>query len=372
MKNTDNTINNFEIAEELFPTDLPLLPTEIFNKFIENLITENPELKKLSLIELKDNPKFQQALQEYLVKNHLSTPTLDVLKSIIPKNHVKPNNKLANKITKGIVDEGEFDLVVSGKKAKKEVFTKVMLTYDEKYVQFSGREKYMPYDREVYDGVVTLYEAGNDLITPAMVYRAMNGLTDSEYIKPEALETVRRSLDKSRRIYMTIDYTDEAKLYNKNIQKTTYEGYMLAANKVTIKINDKEQEGYKILGKPILYEYAQISGQIITVPIKLLQTKDAVRGTDEVIVIRGYLLRQIEWIKNDKTTRSDNITYQGIYEELSILRTALDSKAYENKTRKIRNHVKAVLDEWIDEGYILKYEEYKERNAIKGVTIMPV
>lgn len=54
-----------------------------------------------------------------------------------------------------------------------------MLTYDDKYVQFSRREKYMPYDREVYDGVVTLYEAENDRIIPAMVYRAMIVYTKS-------------------------------------------------------------------------------------------------------------------------------------------------------------------------------------------------
>jgi hypothetical protein len=373
MKNTDNTINGIEISEELFPTNIPSLPTEIFNKFIESLITENPELKKLSLIELKDNPKFQQALQEYLIKNTTSTSALDILKSIIPKNHIKPNNKLANKMTKNIVDEGEFDLVVSGKKAKKEVLTKVMLYYDENKVKLSGREKFMPYDREVYDGIVSLYEAGNELITPTMVYRAMNGLTETEKISLQALESVTKSLDKSRFIRINIDYTEEAKLYNKHIEKTKYEGYLLAAEKITIKISGEEHEGYKLLRKPILYEYAQISGQIITVPSKLLQTKDAVRGTDEVIVIRGYLLRQIEWIKSDKTNRGNNyITYQGIYQELGILKFNLGEVPYKKKTAKIRSHVKAVLDEWINEGYILKYEEYKEGKSITGVTITPV
>ena len=371
MDNKRKFINGLEIPEELFPTDLPTLPTEIFNEFIETLITEKPEFKNMSLIELKDDPKFQQSLKEYLAKNPHTQFVVRRLKSIIPENHIKPNNKLANKITKDIVDEGEFNLVVSGKKAKQEVLTKVMLYYDENKIKLSGREKFMPYDREVYDGVVSLYEAGNELITPTMVYRAMNGLIETEKISPQALETVEKSLDKSRFIRINIDYTDEAKLYNKNVEKTKYEGYLLAAEKITMKINGQEYEGYKLLRKPILYEYAQISGQIITVPMKLLQTKDAVRSTDEVIVIRGYLLRQIEWIKNDKTIRNNNnVTYQSIYDELGISRTDLDSKAYENKTRKIRNHVKAVLYEWQGEGYILKYMEFKEGNSIKGVSIM--
>jgi hypothetical protein len=159
-------------------------------------------------------------------------------------------------------------------------------------------------------------------------------------------------------------------MYNKKIEKTTYEGQLLAADKITVKINGEEREGYKLLRKPILYEYAQISGQIINVPIKLLQTKDAVRSTDEVIVIRGYLLRQIEWLKNTKTFLNDNLTYQLIYEELGVSRITLDEKAYENKTRLVRNHVKAILGEWKKEEYIKNYEEYKEGNRLAGIKIM--
>ena len=107
-----------------------------------------------------------------------------------------------------------------------------------------------------------------------MVYRAMNGLIGREYVGPQALESVEKSLDKSRYIQATIDYTEEAKLYNRDIEKTVYQGYLLAAEKVTVKLNGTEQEGYRLLRKPILYEYAQVSGQVITVPATLLQTKD--------------------------------------------------------------------------------------------------
>jgi hypothetical protein len=271
-------------------------------------------------------------------------------------------------MTKDIIDEGEFNLIVSGSKAKKEVFTKVMLAYDNRHIQLSG-QKYTPYDREVYDGVVTLYEAGNDLITPAMVYRAMNGLTGSEYVSPQSIEAVVKSLDKSMFIKITIDYTEEAKLYNKRLDTTHYMGNLLNAGKIIAKVKDKEQEVYKIYRKPILYEYAQISGQIITVPNKLLQTKDAVRSTDEVIIIRGYLLRQIEWMRNQKVSRSDNVTYQGIYDELEVSKIIYNDTAYKNKTRTIRNNVKAILEEWKDQGYILDFAEYKERSRMQGVKI---
>jgi len=220
--------------------------------------------------------------------------------------------------------------------------------------------------------VITLYEAGNVAVTPAMVYRAMNGMTENEKVSQHSLEEVKKSLDKSCLIRTTIDYTDEANMYNQKIEKSTYEGYLLPAEKISIKVNGEEGvEAYLLLRKPILYEYAQLSKQVISVPMEVLQTKNAVRSTDDVIVIRGYLIRQIEWLKSTKAMRSDNITYQGIYDEIGISRVILSEKAYERKIAKVRNHVKAILDEWKGIGYIVDYVEYKERNAIKGVTITP-
>ena len=372
-------MNLLDDYKEIFPDLFDKVQKAVTDNFkiamsnaVETIRSENPDFQKYSFEQLKNDDKFNQALKEYLIKNPPHTSVLEILKSVIPKSHIKPNNKLANKITKDIVDEGQIDLIVSGKKAKKEILTKVMLYYDENKIQISGREKFMPYDREVYDGVVSLYEAGNELITPAMVYRAMNGLTETDKVSPQALESVEKSLDKSMSIKITIDYTDEAKLYNKDVEETTFTGHLLTSVKTRVKINGEAREAYRIYRKPILYEYAQISGQIITVSSKLLQTKDAVRSTDEVIVIRGYLLRQVEWIKSDKSNRSDNITYQGIYDELKILKFDLGEQAYKDKTKKIRSHVRAILNEWVDEGYILKYVEYKEGKTIMGVTVVTV
>ena len=197
----------------------------------------------------------------------------------------------------------------------------------------------------------------------------MNGLTETEYIQPEALIKIKESIDKSRYIKTVIDYTDEAKLYNQKIEKTLYEGYLLAAEKIIVKSGGVEQEGYILLRKPILYEYAQISRQIISVPINLLNTKDTVYSTDEVIVIRGYLLRQIEWMKNEKSNRNTNITYQGVYEELEVTRDFYNDTPYKKKTAKVRGHVKSILESWQTQNYINNFEEYKNGKQIAGVKI---
>jgi len=332
---------------------------KLYNKIIKHI---NHAIKKSSYID-------PQSLSELSVKNTTKEKSLEILRSIVPQTHIKPNNKLANTLTKNLIDGEGTDLKVNDKKAKNQVITKVMLNYENKNVQLISPVKFTAYDREVYDGVTTLYEAGNSIVSPVMVYRAMNGLTETEPVSDKAIDEVRKSIDKSRFIRTVIDYTDEAKFYNHEIKKTLYEGYLLAANKVMVEAGGKEIEAYKLLDKPILYEYAQISGQILSVPINLLNTRDTVNSTEDVIITRGYILRQIEWMKHEKSNRSTNITYQGVYEELEIFKDNLDEKAYKEKTFKIRSHVKSILESWRAQNYIGNFEEYKDGRQIKGVKL---
>jgi len=302
---------------------------------------------------------------------------LESLKSILPSRGIKPNNKLANEITRDFIDSGEVGLVVSNPRASKEIVTRAMLSYTGENMSLlgSGQVRFTPYDREVHDGVVSLYVAGNTVITPNMVYRAMNGMTGTEFVSPQAVGAVTRSLDKSRGITVRIDFSQEARAYNKG-GSAYYEGNLLACNKIHVSVSGKTQEAYRLLGKPILYEYAQMSGQIINVPISLLYTKGAVRSTDEVIVIRGYLLRQIEGMKSDSFKRNNHIRFDGVYAELDIAKeadseanTKTQGAAYRIKTKKIRDHVDSILADWVEQGYIKGFEQYKEGTAIKGIVI---
>jgi hypothetical protein len=292
------------------------------------------------------------------------------LKSILPKRSIKPNNKLANEITRDFINNGEISLIVSKSSAVKEITTKALLSYTSENVNLLGRTKYTPYDREVHDGVVTLCVAGNSLITPEMVYRAMNGMSEAEFVSPQSVGAVTRSLDKHDQTLIEIDFTQEAQAYKKDYSNATYKGRLLSFEKISITAGGQTKTGYKMLRNPILYEYAQVSGQIINVPIALLQTKEAVRSTDEVIVIRGYLLRQIEGMKSPSFNRSNKITFEGIYSQLEVSPATLTKAMYKKKTHTIRQHVEALLIEWQRQEYIKGHTQYKEGRIIKGISII--
>lgn len=307
----------------------------------------------------------------------LAPMDLENIISILPTEYVMPNTQLSNDLSTGKSSEGTHEMLVSAskKKSEKPVLTKAILTFgDDKAVITATRQKYTPYDSAVYSGVITLYEAENNVITPAMVYRAMNGLTDSEYVNPSTLAKVAKSIEKNRKSQLAIDFTEEAKQYMRAYEtpgkdfKTTYEGNLLVADKITVKNNGVEQTAYKILRKPILYEYAQTVGQVISVPIHLLQTKGSVRSTEDVIVLREYLLRQIENYKRRHRSGSFSLSYFSIYEVCGI--TNETHKNLKDKHKKIRSHTEALLREWQRQAYISGYESQRDgTRAISSVLI---
>lgn len=302
---------------------------------------------------------------------------LESIISILPTEYVMANTRLSNELATSSTESGEMDMLVKTPKrgASKPALTKAILTFgDDKAVITAARQKYTPYDSAVYSGVITLYEAENNVITPAMVYRAMNGLTDSEYVNPSTLSKVAKSIEKNRKSQLAIDFTEEAQQYMRAYEepgkdfKTTYEGDLLVADKITVKNNGVEQTAYKILRKPILYEYAETVGQVISVPICLLQTKGGVRSTEDVIVLREYLLRQIENYRRRHRSGTFSIAYKDIYNVCGI--TQDSHKNLKDKHKKIRSHTEALLSEWQRLDYIQGFES--KRDGTRAIALVEI
>lgn len=301
---------------------------------------------------------------------------LESIISILPTEYVMPNTQLSSELSASETEEGQLDVVVRKPRrpSEKPLLTKAILTFgDDRAVITPGRQKYNPYDSAVYSGVITLYEAENTVFTPAMVYRAMNGLTESEYVNPTTLAKVAKSIEKNRKSQLSLDFTEEAKAYMRGQElgpdfKTTYEGNLLVADKITVRNNGVEQTAYKLLRKPILYEYAQSVGQVISVPIRLLQTKGGVRSTEDVIVLREYLLRQIENYRRRHRSGSFTIPYASIYEVCGV--SPETHKNLKDKYKKIRNHTEALLGEWKRLNYIADFES--KRDGGRAISLVEI
>lgn len=292
---------------------------------------------------------------------------LPQLSSIIPQKHVMPNNKLANSLTKDIIDAGAIDLVVSGR-GKTEITTRCILTYEGDNVKLSGRQPCTEYDRNVADAVTSLFLYGDPshIITPATVYRAMIHSTGTETPSPQTLGAVTRSLDKGRFVRVQIDCTQEllrrnASLNGEQITGGKVDTYLLPLEKIEVMAGGKKITAYKIFKTPVLYDYARLTKQVLTVPAKLLDVPNA-SNTEQRISIKGYLLRRITVMKG-KTAQSNRILFEKIWDAAG--KPAPSPK----EAQRIREYTFTVLDYWKKERYIKGYKAVKEGKTYTAVEI---
>lgn len=292
---------------------------------------------------------------------------LPQLSSIIPQKHLMPNNKLANSLTKDIIDAGSIELVVSGR-GKAEVTTRCILSYEGDNVKLSSRQPFTEYDRNVADAVTSLYEYGDPshIITPATVYRAMIHSTGTETPSPQTLGAVTRSLDKMRFVRVQIDCTEElmrrkVSLNGEQITGGKVDTYLLALDKIEVMAGGQKVTAYKITRTPVLYDYARLTKQVLNVPAKLLDVPNA-SNTEQRISIKGYLLRRVSVMKG-KTAQSNRILFAKICE------AAGKPDASPKEAQRIREYTFTVLDYWKKEKFIKGYKAIKEGKAYTAVEI---
>jgi len=290
---------------------------------------------------------------------------IELLKSIIPKNYYISNNKLSNEMTKDFVNKGEILLKVINPNKKGEIRTYNSLIYEGQNINITGRYDFKAYDRAIHNAACSLWAAGNEIITPAMVYRTINGMTE-QTPSPQSLEAVFQSLYNSRFLKLIVDYTDEAEARGiMGIDKFKIDSYLLPADVVTVEAGGHKIEAFKFLKPPPLYEYAQLTGQIISVPLSLLDTQEATRNTEAIISIKEYLIRRIEIMKHTKSM-SNKIVYDTIFEETSIL------IKHQTERGRYRKYIKAILELWQGKShnYIKGFREYKDGQIFKGIEII--
>lgn len=359
---------------------------ERYESFISSTYKPDEKLRVLSVLEAFAHYETPDKAEEII----------ESLSSKLPESFTMPNNKLANTMTKDIIDIGEITLEVSRKGKKHPIETTCILTYEGDAVTLSGRQSYTEYDRNVYNAVCSLYVYGDPshVMTPAMVYRAMTGLTDTEKPTAGQIEAVTNSLDKMRFIRARIDCTNELKargitLNSKQINGGEIDTYLLTARAVKVQAGGQTVRAYRILDTPILYEYSAAIKQVLTLPASVLDVKEittaTVNGkkkqvigarlpnTETRILIKGYLIRRIEGMRGDNDLDNSVITlydykrsgetHQGLY---SI---AGKPDADKMEMKRIRNDTEKMLCYWTATGYIKSFKTKTHGRKITGYEI---
>lgn len=352
------------LLESLKKTELDEATKELI------LNSEDKEDKQIKNI-IKENNAIIKYLEDYLkalekeekTASKLSTEEIKNVITKRPSAFLTPIDKVSNKAFDGLLNSNELVAVAMEKRgSKKEINTLVNINFNNmKSVTINGKKELTPYDREVYDSIITLFVDGkNEVITPQMIYMTMTGKKNIN-ISSDQVKDINNSITKLMYSDVTIDATQEAEAYGFDSFK--YSGNLLHAERITASINNNKVDAIHILKKPVLYDYAERKNQIGRVDIKLLNSP--INKNKEVIALQGYLMRRILSMKSGKL--SNTILYDTIYKQLEI-KAATDG-ALRKKKSKVREQTKKILDYWKTENFIKYYTENKKGNTVYSISV---
>lgn len=220
-----------------------------------------------------------------------------------------------------------------------------------------------PYDGEVFNGICSILATGQNIMTSAMIYEAFAGKRTTS---PQALGHVTRSAHKIESVTNELDWTEHAKMVGlpldgKQDYVKTREN-MLLMRTITACINGQEVTAFQVLAEPILYTYAKMVGQIVTVDKALLDLN--INNTDESIVIKNYLLRRIELMMNPRNNiKSNIIKFDTIVTECGLEGNRTQIKRYRDR------FIFPILDSLKAKQYIKGYTVIKEGRRLDGIAI---
>lgn len=327
-------------------------------------------------------------------ERQLQAEALDALPrllSIVPQKHLIPNSKLTNSLTQDIIDAGTVEIEVSSPRAKQPIDIICNLVYEGDNVKITGRQSFTEYDRNVYNAVTSLFVYGDQshVITPAIVYRAMTGMSAAENPSPQQIGAVTKSLDKMRFIRAVVDISQELKqrrvsLNGEYVTNGIIDTYLLNASVIQVKAGGKSVRAYKLEKTPVLYAYSNALHQVYTVPAYLLDVKTVdkdtgkatgirVSNTESRIQVKGYLLRRIEGMKGDNALKNDVIRLQS-YEKggkhhPGLYEIAGNPEPTTKDATRIRDYAAAALAYWKAQNYITDYQFTKTGRQITGIKI---
>ena len=373
-----------------------------YNKQNEEMQTDSPGL----MIFVKDrNKKFFDRIKRE-ISNSQPLKFIDInaetlLKNnafIFPETYYSPKDKVSNLIWNNKFNCDEDRPVITIRKSE-EFGCIVWLNYDRIFADehvITGAN-FSSFDRALYDAVVTLIVAGNNIFNNTALWRVITQnpdakLTDSTRLKiaksmfhiGNFLISIVTDYSKKADVwaYFNSDSTQrpfksERKFYKK--LQAIYGGRLLefrwiAERSITIThtVDGKEiierkdiPEIWQFIAPPILYQYAADKEQVASIAINLLNTSDKTakkpalkRGThtDE---LANFFAREIDTMKKN-SSYSKIIVLNRIYSIDGIDEVQTDTNSVSKKKKRTRDKINIILSRFKENGLIQGHKFHKK------------
>lgn len=279
----------------------------------------------------------------------------------IPEKFKKNNTQLLNEVMNvnvdGLSNDEAFCFEVKDvTDLTLPVINKISLSYNSDVV-----ERLTPFDKEVMDAVATLAPL-QEVLSATLIFRTISGKTEGVVNKSQR-EKINESMQRCMKYLVEIDLTSQYKNMNPDeageLDHLKFRGYLIPFSSIDKKTSNGSNYYYKIYDMPPLFRLAESIGKVSAFPLELLDTP--VNKTEQIIVIQGHLLREIDNIKKN-LRESSFIPWDELYHQVDLL------DARKQQKQRLREYVKTILDFWVSKNFITDYEQ-STQSKLKGITI---
>lgn len=229
----------------------------------------------------------------------------------------------------------------------------------------SINRNFTEWDDDVFRAINTLWFDSTPTFTADMIYRAMTGNP-----KAKATNDVRQRIHESwirfTSTWMELNTAGVGKSYG--FEERRRVGHIIEGSwediSITTPHGTTSVRYYTISKEPDLIWYANQLKQVARFPIQYLNIP--INKNEDVVHIRNLLLDRIYAIPN----LSNTILYEYLFQYLD--KQGLSATQRAKKEKKLRLHVKTMLDFWQQTGGPLSsWEEVKKGRSVVGVKVHP-
>jgi len=317
---------------------------------------------------------------------------------VSPNTLFSPKDKVSNMTWNNTIQCNEDRPVVTVKKSE-DFGCIVRLNYDKIFADehvITGAN-FSEFDRALYDAVVTLMVAGNNIFSNTALWRVITQKPDAKLTDSARLKIVKSMFhvgnflisivtDYSKKADAWADFNSdstqrpfksERKFYKK--LQAIYGGRLLefrwiAERSITItrtvdgqEIIERKDipEIWQFIAPPILYQYAADKEQVASIAMTLLNTSDktenkpALKRGSHTNELANFLTREIDTMKKS-SNYSKIILLERIYSIDGINEVQTDTNSVNKKKKRTRDKINVILSRFKENGLIQGHKFHKK------------
>ena len=248
-------------------------------------------------------------------------------------------------------------------KAGKDVVTWFQLEEAADYV--GNGKPFTAFQREVLFAVISAYEQGLRTISISMTLDTLTGGKEKRNVHIEQYEAIKAAFEKLGGTSIKVDLKPLLEAYPKYRKRRIDSAFLyspiLPCKVIDARINGQMTLAIELLSESPIMTVAKMKRQILTYDLAPLALPNQ-HATPRVIVIKNYLLRRIEEIKQGRF-KSNSILLETLYRNCDLSRA---DKWQKQDARKV---ITETLESFKREGVIKNFEWKKQFGGFKSITL---